>query len=151
MNEKTKQKKAVALIYRPGKDDAPKVTASGRGKVAERIIETAREYGIPVKDDPDLVEVLSKLDIEEGADMIMVKPGVAYLDILTKIKQRFGWVTAVYQVSGEYAMIEAAAKINLIDRKAIILETLLSFKRAGADFILTYHASEVAEWLKKDG
>jgi len=71
MAERKKQKKAVALTYRPGKDDAPKVTASGRGKVAERIIETAREYGIPVKDDPDLVEVLSKLDIEEE-----IPPGV---------------------------------------------------------------------------
>jgi len=91
-----------------------------------------------------------ELDLAEGADMIMVKPGIAYLDILTKIKQKFGRVTAVYQVSGEYAMIEAAAKMNLIDRKAIVMETLLSFKRAGADFILTYHASEVAEWLKEN-
>ncbi|UCC81126.1 MAG: porphobilinogen synthase [Candidatus Zixiibacteriota bacterium] len=90
-----------------------------------------------------------ELDLDEGADIIMVKPGVAYLDILTGVKQKFGCVTAVYQVSGEYAMIEAAAKMNLIDRKAIITETLLSFKRAGADFILTYHASEVAEWLKE--
>jgi flagellar biosynthesis protein len=65
MTEKKKQKKAVALTYRPEKDGAPKVAASGRGKVAERIIETAREYGIPVKDDPDLVEVLSKLDVTE--------------------------------------------------------------------------------------
>jgi flagellar biosynthesis protein len=65
MTEKKKQKKAVALTYRPEKDSAPKVTASGRGKVAERIIETAREYGIPVKDDPDLVEVLSKLDVTQ--------------------------------------------------------------------------------------
>jgi len=71
MAERKKQKKAVALTYRHGKDDAPKVTASGRGKVAERIIETAREYGIPVKDDPDLVEVLSKLDIEDE-----IPPGV---------------------------------------------------------------------------
>ena len=91
-----------------------------------------------------------ELDLAEGADMIMVKPGVAYLDILTRVKQKFGRVTAVYQVSGEYAMIEAAARMNLIDRKAIIVETLLSFKRAGADFILTYHASEVAEWLKEN-
>jgi flagellar biosynthesis protein len=65
MNEKKKLKKAVALTYRAGEDKAPKVTASGRGKIAERIIETAREHGIPVKDDPDLVEVLSKLDIQE--------------------------------------------------------------------------------------
>ena len=92
----------------------------------------------------------AELDIAEGADMIMVKPGVAYLDIVSKIKEYLGRVTAVYQVSGEYAMIEAAAKMNVIDRKAIILETLVSFKRAGADFILTYHASEVAEWLNQD-
>jgi porphobilinogen synthase len=103
-------------------------------------------------DPPNELEAMreAELDIAEGADMIMVKPGVAYLDILTKIKQKFGRVTAVYQVSGEYAMIEAAAKIGLIDRRAIILETLHAFKRAGADFILTYHAAEVAGWLKKD-
>lgn len=71
MKEKQHPKKAVALTYRPRKDDAPKVTASGRGKVAERIIETAKAHGIPIKDDPDLVEVLSKLDIEEE-----VPPGV---------------------------------------------------------------------------
>lgn len=91
----------------------------------------------------------AELDIAEGADMIMIKPGVAYLDILFRVKEKFGRVTAVYQVSGEYAMIEAAAKINVIDRQAIILETLLAFKRAGADFILSYYASEVAGWLKE--
>jgi porphobilinogen synthase len=103
-------------------------------------------------DSPNELEALREagLDLAEGADMIMVKPGVAYLDILTKIKQKFGRVTAVYQVSGEYAMIEAAAKMNLVDRRAIILETLHAFKRAGADFILTYHAAEVAGWLKKN-
>jgi porphobilinogen synthase len=90
----------------------------------------------------------AELDIAEGADIIMVKPGVAYLDILNRVKRKFGRTTAAYQVSGEYAMIEAAAKMKLIDRKAIIMETLLAFKRAGADFILTYHASEVAEWLR---
>jgi len=93
----------------------------------------------------------AELDLAEGADILMVKPGVAYLDILTRIKQEFGCVTAVYQVSGEYAMIEAAAKLDMIDRRAIILETLHSFKRAGADFILTYHAAEVAGWLKENG
>jgi len=92
----------------------------------------------------------AEMDIDEGADMIMVKPGVPYLDVLTKVKEKFGRVTAVYQVSGEYAMIEAAAEKGWIDRKRIILETLLSFKRAGADFILTYHATEVAEWLKQN-
>ena len=89
-----------------------------------------------------------EFDLEEGADMIMVKPGIAYLDILQLIKQEFGCVTAAYQVSGEYSMIEAASRMNMIDRKAVIMETLLSFKRAGADFILTYFATEVAEWFK---
>jgi porphobilinogen synthase len=93
----------------------------------------------------------AELDLEEGADMLMVKPGVAFLDVLAAVKQTFGRVTASYQVSGEYAMIEAAARNGWIDRKRIIMETLTSFKRAGADFILTYYASEVAEWLKGDG
>ena len=91
----------------------------------------------------------AELDIAEGADMIMIKPGVAYLDILSKVKEKFGRVTAVYQVSGEYAMIEAAAKINVIDRQAIILETLLAFKRAGADIIITYFAKDAARLLNK--
>ena len=90
----------------------------------------------------------AKMDLDEGADMIMVKPGVAYLDILTKVKQAFNRVTAAYQVSGEYAMIEAAAQKNWIDRRRVVMETLVSFKRAGADFILTYYATEVAGWLK---
>ncbi len=86
-------------------------------------------------------------DVNEGADMLMVKPGIAYLDILSRMKEKSGKPTAAYQVSGEYAMIEAAAANGWIDRKKLILETLVSFKRAGADFILTYYASEVAEWI----
>lgn len=102
-------------------------------------------------DPANVLEALreAELDLAEGADIIMVKPGVAYLDVLSRVKQKFGRTTAVYQVSGEYAMIEAAAKMNLVDRQSIVMETLLAFKRAGADFILTYHASEVAEWLKQ--
>ncbi len=92
----------------------------------------------------------AELDLEEGADMLMVKPGIAYLDVLTKVKETFGRVTAAYQVSGEFAMIEAAAEKGWIDRKRLILETLVSFKRAGADFILTYHATEVARWLSEN-
>ena len=91
----------------------------------------------------------AQLDIEEGADMIMVKPGLAYLDILSLVKQKFNRPTAVYQVSGEYAMIEAAAEKGWIDRRRIVLESLTAFKRAGADFILTYYAAEVAEWLRQ--
>lgn len=91
-----------------------------------------------------------ELDLQEGADMIMVKPGIAYLDILKTVKDKYNRVTAAYQVSGEYAMIEAAAEKGWIDRKRVILESLLAFKRAGADFVLTYHAAEAAEWLKQE-
>lgn len=91
-----------------------------------------------------------ELDLAEGADMIMVKPGIAYLDILKTVKQRYQRVTSAYQVSGEYAMIEAAAERGWIDRKRVALESLLAFKRAGADFILTYYAMEAAEWLNQE-
>ena len=91
----------------------------------------------------------AELDLDEGADMIMVKPGIAYLDILARVKETFQRPTAAYQVSGEYAMIEAAAEKGWIDRQRVVLESLLAFKRAGADFILTYYASEVAGWLKE--
>lgn len=101
-------------------------------------------------DPANRLEALSEAaqDLEEGADMIMVKPGVAYLDILSEVKRTFSRVTAAYQVSGEYAMIQAAADRGWIDRERVIMETLISFKRAGADFILSYFALEVAEWLK---
>jgi len=84
------------------------------------------------------------LDIDEGADIVMVKPGLAYLDILSKVKDIYHYPTAVYQVSGEYSMIEAAAQNGWIDREKVIMESLLAFKRAGADIILTYFAEEVA-------
>ena len=88
------------------------------------------------------------LDLEEGADMVMVKPGMPYLDIVRRVKDEFGAPTFVYQVSGEYAMLMAAARNGWLDERAVILESLLSFKRAGADAILTYFASRVAKWLK---
>jgi porphobilinogen synthase len=87
------------------------------------------------------------LDVEEGADMVMVKPALPYLDVLRAVKDRFGLPTAAYQVSGEFAMIKAAAKNGWIDEKRVALETLTSIKRAGADFILTYYALEAAKWL----
>ena len=89
------------------------------------------------------------LDLEEGADIVMVKPGMPYLDIVRRVKDEFGAPTFVYQVSGEYAMIMAAAKNGWLDERAVILESLLSFKRAGADAVLTYFASRVAKWLKE--
>jgi porphobilinogen synthase len=89
------------------------------------------------------------LDLEEGADMVMVKPGMPYLDIVRRVKDTFGAPTFVYQVSGEYAMLMAAAKKGWLDEHAAILESLLACKRAGADAILTYFASRAAKWLKE--
>lgn len=87
------------------------------------------------------------LDVEEGADMVMVKPALPYLDVLKAVKTRFGLPTSAYQVSGEFAMIKAAAKNGWVDERKIALESLTSIKRAGADFILTYYALEAAKWL----
>lgn len=88
-------------------------------------------------------------DLAEGADMVMVKPGTPYLDILYRVKQAYQRPTAVYHVSGEYAMLKAAAINGWIDEKNTVLETLLAFKRAGADFILTYYAVDAARWLQE--
>jgi porphobilinogen synthase len=88
------------------------------------------------------------LDEQEGADMIMVKPAGAYLDIIAKVREHSTLPIAAYQVSGEYLMIESAAAAGWLDRKAIILESLTAIKRAGADIILTYYAKEVAHWLR---
>ena len=88
-----------------------------------------------------------ELDISEGADMVMIKPGLPYLDIVRRIKDRFGIPTFVYQVSGEYAMIMAAAGHGWVDERAVALEALVSMKRAGADGILTYFAKRAAAWL----
>ena len=99
----------------------------------------------PANSDEALREV--GLDIAEGADMVMVKPGMPYLDIVRRVKQQFGVPTYAYQVSGEYAMLMAAAQNGWLDEKAVVLESLLSFKRAGADGILTYFAERVAKWL----
>ena len=101
----------------------------------------------PANSDEALWEV--GLDIQEGADMVMVKPGMPYLDIVRRVKDELGVPTFVYQVSGEYAMLKAAAMNGWLDEKACITEALLSFKRAGADAILTYFAPTVARWLKE--
>ncbi len=88
------------------------------------------------------------LDIQEGADIVMVKPALAYLDILHRVKKEFGLPTAAYAVSGEYAMIKAAAANGWIDERAVTLESLLAMRRAGADILITYAAAEVAKWMK---
>jgi porphobilinogen synthase len=96
--------------------------------------------------DEAIVEVA--LDIEEGADMVMVKPGMPYLDIIRRINDEFQIPVFAYQVSGEYAMLKAASQNGWLDEKATVLESLLAFKRAGADAVLTYFAKDVAKWLK---
>ena len=100
----------------------------------------------PANTDEALTEV--ELDINEGADMVMVKPGLPYLDIVYRVKTAFGVPTYAYQVSGEYAMLKAASQNGWLEEKAVVMESLLAFKRAGADGILSYYAMEVARWLK---
>ena len=89
------------------------------------------------------------LDVEESADMLIVKPGLPYLDILWRVKERFGLPTAVYNVSGEYAMVKAAAERGWLDERTAVMEMMTAFKRAGADLIITYWAREVATWLRE--
>jgi porphobilinogen synthase len=89
------------------------------------------------------------MDVEEGADILMVKPGLPYLDIVREVRNEFNLPVAVYNVSGEYCMVKAAARNGWIDEERVVMETMLSFKRAGADLILTYHAKDVAKSLKK--
>ena len=101
----------------------------------------------PANSDEALREVA--LDIAEGADMVMIKPGMPYLDIVRRVKDEFKVPTYAYQVSGEYAMLKAAAQNGWLDEKACVLESLLAFKRAGADGILTYFAMDAARWLKE--
>ncbi len=99
----------------------------------------------PANTDEALREVA--LDIAEGADMVMVKPGMPYLDIVRRVKSEFGIPTFAYQVSGEYTMLAATADAGWLDRKAVVMESLLGFKRAGCDGVLTYFAMEAARWL----
>jgi len=101
----------------------------------------------PANSDEALQEVA--MDIAEGADLVMVKPGMPYLDIVRRVKDTFGVPTAVYQVSGEYAMLKAAAQNGWLDERAVVLESLLGFKRAGADSILSYFAMDAAGWLRE--
>jgi porphobilinogen synthase len=101
----------------------------------------------PANTDEALTEV--ELDINEGADMVMVKPGMPYLDIVYRVKTAFGVPTYAYQVSGEYAMLKAASQNGWLDEKAVVMESLLAFKRAGADGIVTYYALQVARWIQE--
>ncbi len=133
--------KYASSFYGPFRDAVGSATNLGSGD--------KRTYQMdPANSNEALWEVA--LDIEEGADMVMVKPGMPYLDIVRRVKEQFGAPTYAYQVSGEYAMLMAAAQNGWLDEKAVVMESLLSFKRAGADGILTYFAKRVAQWLKED-
>ncbi|MGZ8191327.1 MAG: porphobilinogen synthase [Methylococcaceae bacterium] len=101
----------------------------------------------PANSDEALREI--QMDLQEGADMVMVKPGMPYLDIIRCVKDRYGVPTFAYQVSGEYAMLKAAAMNGWLDEKQAVMESLLAFKRAGSDAILTYFAKSVAQWLQE--
>jgi porphobilinogen synthase len=101
----------------------------------------------PANSDEALREVA--LDLQEGADMVMIKPGMPYLDIVRRVKDTFGVPTFVYQVSGEYAMLMAASQNGWLDERAVVLESLMSIRRAGADGVLTYFAKSVARWLRE--
>lgn len=102
----------------------------------------------PANSDEALHEVT--LDLQEGADMVMIKPGLPYLDVLWRVKQTFQVPTVVYQVSGEYAMLKAAAEKNYLNERLAVMETMLAFKRAGADIIITYFAKQIARWLRDE-
>ncbi len=101
----------------------------------------------PANSDEALREI--QLDLQEGADMVMVKPGMPYLDIIRRVKEQYGVPTFAYQVSGEYAMLKAASMNGWLDEKQVVMESLLAFKRAGSDAILTYYAKSVAQWLQE--
>ena len=131
--------KYASVFYGPFRDAVGSATSLGQGD--------KRTYQMdPANGDEALREVA--LDLAEGADMVMVKPGMPYLDIVSRVKATFGVPTFAYQVSGEYAMLVAAAQNGWLDRTKVMLESLLSFKRAGADGVLTYFAIEAAEHLR---
>ncbi len=131
--------KYASSFYGPFRDAVGSAASLGKGSKHTYQMDVANS-------DEALREV--QLDLEEGADAVMVKPGLPYLDIVRRVKDRFGAPTFVYQVSGEYAMLKAAAANGWIDEKACAMETLLSIKRAGADAILTYFALDAARWLR---
>ena len=132
--------KYASAFYGPFRDAVGSSSALGKGNKFSYQMD-------PANSDEALREVA--LDIEEGADMVMVKPGMPYLDVLRRVKDRFEMPTFAYQVSGEYAMLKAAAQNGWLDERSCVLEALLAFKRAGADGVLSYFALDAARYLKE--
>ncbi|KFN45867.1 delta-aminolevulinic acid dehydratase [Arenimonas metalli CF5-1] len=133
--------KYASSFYGPFRDAVGSAGALGKGNKYTYQMD-------PANSDEALREV--GLDLEEGADMVMIKPGLPYLDIVRRVKDHYGAPTFVYQVSGEYAMLKAAAQNGWLDERACALESLVSIKRAGADGVLTYFALDAARWLKEE-
>lgn len=131
--------KYASGFYSPFRDAVGSATNLGEGSKSTYQMD-------PANSDEAIWEV--GIDLEEGADMVMIKPGMPYLDIVSQVKKRFKAPTFVYQVSGEYAMLKSAAQNGWLDEKTCVLESLLAIKRAGADGILTYYAIDAAGWLK---
>lgn len=131
--------KYASSFYGPFRDAVDSSTNLGEGNKSTYQMD-------PANSDEAIWEV--GIDLEEGADMIMIKPGMPYLDIVRQVKDQFKAPTFVYQVSGEYAMLKSAAQNGWLDEKTCVLESLLAIKRAGADAILTYYAMDAAGWLK---
>jgi len=130
--------KYASSFYGPFRDAVGSAGALGGG--------SKHSYQMdPANGDEALRELA--LDIEEGADMVMIKPGMPYLDIVRRVRERFAMPTAVYQVSGEYAMLCAAGANGWLDQRAVVLESLTGFKRAGADAVLSYFSTQAAQWL----
>ena len=132
--------KYASAYYGPFRDAVGSAGNLGKGNKYSYQMDAANS-------DEALREV--QLDLQEGADMVMVKPGMPYLDIIRRVKDEFGVPTFAYQVSGEYAMLKAASQNGWLDEKQVVLESLLAFKRAGSDAILTYYAKAVAQWLQE--
>ena len=131
--------KYASAFYGPFRDAVGSATNLGKG--------SKQTYQMdPANTDEALREVA--LDLAEGADMVMVKPGLPYLDIIQRVKETTGAPTCAYQVSGEYAMFKAVSQAGWLEERAVVLETMLAFKRAGADGVLTYFAPDIARWLQ---
>jgi porphobilinogen synthase len=129
--------KYASAYYGPFRDAADSAPQFGDRRTYQMDPSNAREA---------LKEI--ELDIAEGADMLMVKPALAYMDVICRVKEATNLPVAAYNVSGEYAMVKAAALNGWIDEERVVIETLTGFKRAGADLILTYHAKDAARWLQ---
>jgi porphobilinogen synthase len=131
--------KYASAFYGPCRDAVGSASNLGKG--------SKQTYQMdPANTDEALREVA--LDLSEGADMVMVKPGLPYLDIIQRVKETTGAPTFAYQVSGEYAMFKAVSQAGWLEERAVVLETMLAFKRAGADGVLTYFAPDIARWLQ---